>query len=325
MTAYCQRRGIALATGCVFVVMAIRTVLGIRNAVGVLPPSSLCLLLVAGGGLYLLSHALRAVRLAVISVPLLGLTLRKAVMLHFFVAPWSLVMPMKLDECVRVNELAVAGQSWPHAVMALLIDRAMDAVLLLVFTIILHTQGIGGNTALAIMLGAALLVISATFLALPILLETAQRHVFAHHYHARSAQVLKAIDYLRRLLIHGRATIAATLPFLVLSSLCICALELAAAGVALALMGARFGPVATISLVLRRTAQSWHMMVFNEPVDSQVALLTLAFLVPLLVMWVLVTPRYLDSRTLSRRGNGMLPRNGASKHTLDQRKPDASC
>jgi hypothetical protein len=305
MTGFRQRRGIALATTLAFVVMAARTVLGIRSAIGQLPATSLALLLVAGGGLYFLSHALRAVRLAVIAVPLLELTLRKAVMLHFFVAPWSLVMPMKLDELVRVNELAIAGGSWPRAVMTLLIDRTMDAVLLLGMIIILRAGGIGGNAALAAMLGAALLVVCATFMALPIVLETAQRHVFAHHYHARSAQVLRAIDTVRRLLVHGRTTILATLPFLILSSLCICALELAAAGVALALTGTHPDPVTTISLILRRTNESWRMIVFNQPVDRQVALLTFAFLVPLLVSWVVVALPYLDSRTPSRRINGL--------------------
>jgi len=304
MTGYRQRRGIACAMSLVFVVMVARTIIGVRSAIGVLPLHSLVLLLVLGGGLYFASHALRALRLAVITVPLLELTLRKAIMLHFFVAPWSLVMPMKLDEGIRVNELAIAGRSWPHAIMALLIDRVMDAVLLLGLITVLAANGIYESAALALMIGAALLVFCATFLAVPIVLETAQRHVFAHHYHAHSPQVLRAIDTVRRLLIRGRATFATTMPFLVLSSMCICALELAAATVALWVMGARLGPVATISLLLRRTDQSWRMIVFNQPVDPQVALLTLAFIVPLLISWVLIAPAYLDSRTPSRRETG---------------------
>ena len=302
MNGHCQRRGIAFAMGLVFVVMVARTIIGIRTAIGVLPAHSLVLLLLLGGGLYLASHALRALRLAVICVPLLDLTLRKAIMLHFFVAPWSLVMPMKLDECIRVNELAIGGRSWSHAIMALLIDRAVDAVVLLALIAVLAANGIYGSAALAVMLGAALLLFCTTFLAVPIVLETAQRHVFAHHYHAHAPHMLRAIDTVRRLLIQGRTTFATTMPFLVLSSLCICALELAATSVALWLLGgARVGPVATIDLLLRRTDQSWRMIVFNQPVDPQVALLTLAFIVPLLIGWVLVAPPYLDSRTPSRR------------------------
>lgn len=297
-----QRRGIALATGLAFVVMAARTGIGIRSAIGVLPASHLGLLLLISGGLYGVSHILRAVRLAVIAVPLLDLTLRKAIMLHLFVAPWSLVMPMKLDELVRLNELSVAGGSWPRSIMTLLIDRTMDAVLLLTMILLLPA---GGNTALAVMLGAALLVICATFMGLPIVLEVIQRHVFAHHYHARSAQVLRLTDSLRRLLIRGRTTIATTLPFLVLSSLCICALELFAAAVALRLTGTAPEALNTISLIVRRTNDSWRMIVFNQPVDSQVAVLTLAFLVPLLINWLLVALPYLDSRTLSRREGGL--------------------
>ena len=301
MTCPPQRRGIALATGLAFVVMAARTAIGIRSAIGVLPASSLCLLLLTGGGLYLASHGLRAVRLAVIAVPLLDLTLRKAIMLHLFVAPWSLIMPLKLDELVRVNELSVAGGSWPRAVMTLLIDRTMDAVLLLGLILVLHAGGIGGNALLAVMLGAALLVICATFLGLPIVLELVQRHVFAHHYHAHAARVLHVTDTVRRLLICGRTTIVTTAPFLVLSSLCIAALELAAAATALRLTGTAPGALTTINLLLRRTNDSWRMIVFNQPVDPEVALLTLAFLVPLLISWLLVALPYLDSRTPSRR------------------------
>ncbi|MDR3387946.1 MAG: hypothetical protein P4L92_12925 [Rudaea sp.] len=305
MTCYGQRRGIAFALGLVFVVMVARTALGIRSAIAFVPLRTLALLLLSVGGLYFISHLLRAVRLAVICVPLLELTLRKAILLHLFVAPWSLVLPMKLDELVRANELSVAGRSWPLAIMALLIDRVMDAVLLLGLTLVLYASGTFDNTLLAVMIVVALLVICATFLALPIMLETAQRHVFAHHYHAHARQVLVAIDAVRRLLIRGRATIATTWPFLVLSSLCICALELAAAGVALLLMGIPVGPVATISLILRRTNQSWRMVVFNQPVDQQVALLTLAFLVPMLICWLLVALPYLDSRLPSRREGGL--------------------
>jgi hypothetical protein len=304
MTCPPQRRGIAIATLLAFVVMAARTGIGIRSAIGVLPASRLCLLLVIGGGLYLASHLLRAVRLAVIAVPLLDLTLRKAIMLHLFVAPWSLIMPLKLDELVRANELSVAGGSWPRAIMTLLIDRTMDAVLLLGLILVLHTGGIGGNALLAVMLGAVLLVICATFLGLPIVLELVQRHVFAHHYHAHTARVLRLTDSVRRLLIRGRTTIVTTAPFLVLVSACICALELAAAAVALHLTGTVPGALSTIDLLLRRTNDSWRMIVFSQPVDPVVALLTLAFLVPLLVCWLLVALPYLDSRTPSRRDNG---------------------
>ena len=300
MTCPPQRRGIALATALAFVVMAARTGVGIRSAIGGLPASSLTLLLVISGGLYLVAHVFRAVRLAVIAVPLLDLTLRKAIMLHLFVAPWSLIMPLKVDELVRANELAVNGNSWPRAVMTLLIDRTMDAVLLLGMILVLHA---GGSVVLAIMLGVALLVICAAFLGLPIVLDLVQRHVFAHHYHAHAARVLHVTDTVRRLLIRGRTTIVTTAPFLVLSSACICALELAAAAVALRLTGTVPSVLGTISLILRRTNDSWRMIVFNQPVDSEVALLTLAFLLPLLISLLLVALPYLDSRTPSRREN----------------------
>jgi|GEM_PF-6692939 len=297
-----HRRAMALAMALAFVVLAVRTGIGLGAAIGVLPAGRLALMLAAAGGLYLASHGLRALRLAVIAVPLLDLSLRKAMMLHLFVAPWSLFMPMKIDELVRANELALAGGSWARAVMTLLIDRVMDAVLLLGMIALL---GFAGNAMLAVMLGSALLVIASTFLALPIVLELIQRHVFVHHYHAQTPRVLRMTDRLRRLLLRGRTTIAATAPLLVLASVMITALELAAAAVVLAATG--IAPTATgaIALILRRTNESWRMIVFNQPVDATVALLTLAFMLPLLVGWLVICLPYLDNRTPSRRSAGV--------------------
>jgi hypothetical protein len=297
-----HRRGMVLAMTLAFVVLAVRTVIGLRAAIGVLPAGTLMLMLALAGGLYLASHALRALRLAVIAVPLLDLTLRKAMMLHLFVAPWSLIMPLKIDELVRANELAMAGGSWARAVMTLLIDRVMDAVLLLGMIALL---GFAGNALLAVMLGTALLVIAGTFLALPIVLELVQRHVFVHHYHAQAPRVLRLTDSLRRLLLRGRATIAATAPLLVLASMMITALELAAAAVVLDLTGAVPTAQGAIALILRRTNESWRMIVFNQPVNATVALLTLAFVLPLLVGWLVISLPYLDNRTPSRRGAGL--------------------
>lgn len=301
MTVLGPRREIVLAMAFALLVMAVRTMVGLHAALGLQPPARLALVLAVAGVFYLVSHGLRALRLAVITVPLLGLGLRKAAMLHFFVAPWSLVMPVKLDELIRVNELAIAGRSWPNAIMALLIDRVVDALVLVALILMLAAYGIDGNGVLAIVLAGALLVLGTTFLAAPIVLATAQRHVFAHHHHARAADALRVIDAVRRLVLRGRATIAATAPLLVMTSACICALELAASALTLAVMTGRAAPLAIIDLVVRRTDQSWRMIVFNQPVDPQVAVLTLAFVLPMFVAWLLVVIPYCTLREPARR------------------------
>lgn len=60
--------------------------------------------------LYLLAHVLRALRLGIIAGPLLGASVRTTAALHFVCAPLVTVIPMKIGELVRLQQLWLIGR-----------------------------------------------------------------------------------------------------------------------------------------------------------------------------------------------------------------------
>ncbi|MEO7384068.1 MAG: hypothetical protein ABIU18_03955, partial [Novosphingobium sp.] len=183
--------------------------------------------LVLGGLLYLASHLTRAVRISVISMPMLGVSLRTVFLLHFFVAPWSILLPFKLDEVARWNELRRVGNSPIRALLVCVIDRSMDGVVLLLLALSLALRG-SQPVYLTMFVGIGLSAIGACFFLVPVLLETVQRHLFQYNFRKGAITLLAAIDALRRLLIHSRETISNTFPFLVASTIGIWAMEILA-------------------------------------------------------------------------------------------------
>ena len=244
---------------------------------------------VIAGALYLASHGMRATRLAIIAMPILGTSFRTGVLIHLFVAPWSLLLPFKLDEAIRVGELSRAGRSLPRALMVALIDRSMDGVVLIALSWPLLERGhdtIGGFTGFV---GLGLTFITLGFFLLPLLLEMVQRHLFSFHYRDRAYRVLRAVSELRSLLAVGRATIGSVFPFLAISTLAIWALELGAALSLLDAMGDLPGSgLAAVSLMLHRADASWRIVSLGRRPDLLQSALTLAFLYALLVPWPVV-------------------------------------
>ena len=94
---------------------------------------------------YLLSHVARATRLAMISGQLLGVSLRTAALVHLFVAPWSIILPFKLDELLRWRELARISGHISRALIACLIDRTADGIVLLGLLMLFSANTAGGS------------------------------------------------------------------------------------------------------------------------------------------------------------------------------------
>lgn len=233
--------------------------------------------LVAAAILYLIAHAMRAARLAVIAMPMLGLSFRTAFLLHLFVAPWSLIMPFKLDEVIRFYQLQRTGKSWSRAVIALLIDRSMDGLVLLTLVLTLLLSGRPGNMMLLGLSGFVLTIILIMLFTLPILLETVQSYIFQHHYGIHALHLLKVLDYLRRLLTAGRATINRTALFLAIITFWIWIIELAAVAMVIACINPTVSIFDAIDLMLVRTDISWRILLLGDMSNQQATMLTLAF------------------------------------------------
>lgn len=242
--------------------------------------------LVAAGLLYLLAHAMRAARLAVIAMPMLGLSFRTAFLLHLFVAPWSLVMPFKLDEAVRLYELHYTGKSWSRALVALLIDRSMDGLVLLGFALALLLSGRAGNMMLLALAGVGLTALLVLLFTLPVLLEAIQSYIFQHHYGPRALRVLRAVDYLRRLLMSGRATIRRTALFLAIITACIWIVELAAVATVLAALDPAASIAGAIDLMLVRADISWRILLLGDLSRRAATILSVTFFYALFAAFI---------------------------------------
>jgi hypothetical protein len=251
------------------------------------------LLFVAGGGLYVAAHVMRAMRLAVIGVQLLGVSFRTVMLLHLFVAPWSLILPFKLDELIRIRELQRASGSLVWSVLTSLIDRSMDGLVLVTLALVLIADGRGRLAGLSILIGAGLLTIAILLLVMPVLLEAVQRHVFLNHLHDRALDLLRAVTNCRKVLDHTRAAIGEAAPFLALFTLGIWAMELSATMLVLGGITGTVPGVTAIGSMLGRADHS-ALLVWNAVTASPAErLLTIVFLWSLLLTWLGVASPYL--------------------------------
>ncbi|HEX8482194.1 MAG TPA: lysylphosphatidylglycerol synthase domain-containing protein [Allosphingosinicella sp.] len=241
-------------------------------------------LLVVSGLLYLASHLMRALRLAIIATPMLGLSFRTGLYLHLFVAPWSLLLPLKADELIRLHELGRAGGAWTRAILAVLIDRSMDGLVLIGLSLYLLRSGHSDVAGFTGFVGLGLTALVLAFLILPILLENVQRHVFANHYGDNAVRLLRWVSYLRGLLTVARQTISRVLPFLALSTFAIWGLELAAVYAALAAAGIDMPSFAVpAEAMVTRAGESWRVLLSGG--SAELSQPSRVFLLALLAAW----------------------------------------
>ncbi|HEX8513072.1 MAG TPA: lysylphosphatidylglycerol synthase domain-containing protein [Allosphingosinicella sp.] len=241
-------------------------------------------LLLLAGLLYLASHLMRALRLAIIATPMIGLSFRTGVYLHFFVAPWSLLLPLKTDELIRLHELGRAGRAWTRAVLVVLIDRSMDGLVLVALSIYLLRMGHTDVASFTGVLGVGLTALVIAFLILPVLLESAQRHIFTNHYGDYAVRLLRWVSYLRGLLTVARQTIHRVLPFLALSTIAIWSIELAAVYAALSAVGTDMPSfVVPTEAMVTRAGESWRMLLGGGA--SELGQTSRIFFLFLLAVW----------------------------------------
>ena len=249
-------------------------------------------------GLYLASHVLRAIRLAVIGVSIHKTSFRTLALLNLSIAPWSMIAPFKLDELIRVNELRTVNGSLTRALMTLIIDRSMDGPMFLAFAVLLAAHGMNGIALFAGFFGLAMVAVTIGFFAASQILQFVQRYVFLYHYTPRAVHLLRIIHQLRLLAGQGRKTIASTAPILLLCTLAIWFLEIAAVGILLWIVTP--GPVdlaSAVSATLVRANSSWQALLLGVPLGFPAALITTLFTAGLLLVWPFAIWSYCKRRS----------------------------
>jgi len=164
-------------------------------------PAALAALAVAP--IYLLAHALRAVRLFLILYDG-DLRLREALIAHVHSAGVSALIPFKLGEIYRVLVLCSVTGRLARSVMAAWIERVFDA--LLVMLLLAALAAFAGPAALTgagwfLPVAAGFLFASFfVFLVLPENLGLIKRHLILKHNNAPALRLLALVDRLHRVL-----------------------------------------------------------------------------------------------------------------------------
>jgi hypothetical protein len=261
----------------------------VKRPIDDLPDVQIGFLLLVGAGcmcLYLTSHLLRAIRLAIIGVSVHNTSFRTLALLNFSIAPWSLILPFKVDELIRVNELRSLNGSLPRAVVTVIIDRSMDGPILLAFAFYFLAHDKPAIAMFTGFFGIVLATVTIGFFAASQILQSIQRYIFVHHYKPRAVHMLRIIDHLRTLSMLGRETIVNAAPILILCTLGIWCLEIAAVGLLIwASSPDHVDLQSAISATLIRANSGWRATLLGENVGFPAALLTRIFMTGLLLVW----------------------------------------
>lgn len=270
-------------------------------------PLGLTLLAMA---LYLLAHVLRALRLGIIAAPLLGTSVRSMVALHFVCAPLASLIPMKLGELFRLQQLWMLGRRLSGAIIALLIDRMLDATMLLGLLAWLALSGHSGLNGSHAVLQLTATAVGLTGLVLvlgPRMLASLQRYVLIHHQSPGLLRMLPLIDMLRRGAEEGRVIVSRQgAPLLVITA-SIWLLELAAAALftSAVLEPALRNPGI---LLLERATQEWQIATARG-VEPAFAASAASSILVLLAVWPVMIWSYADRiETEAQRLRGLAPR-----------------
>lgn len=246
------------------------------------------LLLAAAGCmlLYLASHVLRAIRLAIIGLSVHRTSFRTLALLHLAVAPWSMIAPFKLDELIRMNELRSINNSLPRAAMTVIIDRSMDGPALLVVTLYLAAKGKADIALYTGLIGLTLAAVTISFFAASHILQLVQRYIFVYHYKPRALRMLRIVHNLRILARLGRETILDAAPILILCTIGIWFFEIVAVALILHVATpAQADLQSVVSATVIRANSGWRALLLGEQLGFPAALITKIFVTGLLLIW----------------------------------------
>lgn len=162
--------------------------------------------LALAGTVYLGSHCVRALRLAVMASRLLGISVRSSALLHLVTAPGAMIIPFKLGELLRLHQLWYLGRSFPGGLIILLLERFFDGLMILVLLGIVYAyHGPLGQmpmlllavTSLAILAGLVVFVLG------PEIFHALQHYVVLNHRNPKSLRYLGQLDSLRQITTRG--------------------------------------------------------------------------------------------------------------------------
>lgn len=297
-----NRTPLAIISGAAFLVCAYWIITSGRDNLPPIPAGRLVAVAACSMGLYLCSHLLRAIRIAVIGITFQNTSFRTLVLMNLTLAPWSMIAPFKLDELIRLNELHSICQSWPRAATTIIIDRAMDGPVLLLFAIALYFHGDQTIALYAGVFGIALVAVTGGFFAAAQILHLVQGYMFVYHSQPLALRILHRIHNLRLLAELGRETIARAAPILLICTIGIWSLEISAVGLLLWTFPLLpHGPLDLVSATLVRANLGWRALLTGQQLGFPAGFISEVFASGLLLIWPAAVLSYCSRRALETR------------------------
>ena len=244
----------------------------------------------AAAMLYGAAHVLRAARLALLAAPVLNMRVRTVLLLHFHTAPVSFIVPFKLGELYRWQQLAWLSRNPGGSLLIVLLDRMLDAlVLLLALAVVAGFAGriapgavpIAGLLTVATMLGLFVVFVA------PGCLHALQAYILQNHSAPRARRVLRLVDASRLAVSSAKGRLRGNFLLLMLLSAAIWVIE---SGMLVLLAQQVSGPVPLPALFARTLFPG----VADGTTPGIVGLYTLACLLTLLPLWAAATVLYLS-------------------------------
>lgn len=191
-------------------------------------PDRLLGALVMPVSVYCLAHVLRAVRLGV----LLGARrARRLLWLHFYTAACSALIPFKLGELVRINEIAWWVGSYWRGLLIVWIERVFDVVALGAMAIFILSTGTQEQKDINLLLwviGGFVFLTVLFFFFVPEQLCSLNLHVMRSYTGRKAVRILRMLDSCYQLFDQVRPLLAGKLVTLSLLTLFIWGAELLA-------------------------------------------------------------------------------------------------
>ncbi len=240
--------------------------------------------------LYGAAHVLRAVRLALLAAPALNMHVRTVVLLHFHTAPVSFIVPFKLGELYRWQQLAWLSRNPGGSLMIVLLDRMLDALVLLLALAVV--AGVAGRMAPGTMLIAGLLTLATVLglfvvLVAPGCLHALQAYILQNHSAPRARRLLRLVDASRLAVSSARERLRGNFMLLLFISAVIWVIE---SGMLVLLAQQVSGSGPFLPSLFARTL---FPQVTEGTTPQAISLYMLACLLTLLPLWALATALYL--------------------------------
>lgn len=150
---------------------------------------------------YIVAHFLRAIRLGVL---LKAQKIRKLLSLHFYTAACSAVIPFKLGELVRINEVTRWENNYCKGILIVWIERIFDVIALSVFALLIFISG--GAQVLEGMWGLLWIMLAFVFFSivmffvLPEQLSALNLHVIRSYSGRKAIKILHLLDIISSVL-----------------------------------------------------------------------------------------------------------------------------